>query len=232
MSYMDCPTPTSAASCSTTSIPSSARVTTAGSVTDPRTSSAREFQYAGSWPSGPCTWDSRLSRTRTRYPCPISASTRCDPTNPAPPVTNTCSATRLSSLRGADQRRRAILPRHGALQNLLVPGDNVLPLIRLPDTLARAFAQPPREVRLCQDAPHHRSEVVRVLPVQQRRIADDLGVEGHVEREHAVAVAQRLEQRGIRPADLVAVHVRQRAAVQLADVAGPVHRAQKHHPGI
>src|SRR5207249_11083445 len=40
----------------------------------------------------------RLSRTRTRCPWASRASTRCDPTNPAPPVTSTWSPTQLLSL--------------------------------------------------------------------------------------------------------------------------------------
>src|SRR2546426_9839091 len=96
MSYIDCPTPTSAAWWNTISIPSNARANAAPSVIDPRTNSALGLRWPGAWPPGPCTWGSRLSKTRTRCPWATSASTRCDPTNPAPPVTNTCSPTSFS----------------------------------------------------------------------------------------------------------------------------------------
>ena len=72
----------SAPSWNTSSVPATAVATVAGSASEPTTSSA----------SG-CTFSlrpvERSSSTRTPCPAATSASTRCEPMKPAPPVTST-----------------------------------------------------------------------------------------------------------------------------------------------
>ena len=92
-SYMLWPTPTRAARCTTESTPSSAPRMTSALRTSPASSSASEARYSGRCES-PCTCSSRLSSTRTPWPARKSSSTRCEPMNPAPPVTKICSGTR------------------------------------------------------------------------------------------------------------------------------------------
>ena len=62
--------------------------------------------------SAPCTCGSRLSSTRTRGRAASSASTRCEPMKPAPPVTRTFT---LRSSRPAAARRRSRAGGEGAL---------------------------------------------------------------------------------------------------------------------
>src|SRR5579862_1464712 len=82
ISYIDWPTPTRAARCTTESTPSSARRTASGSRTSPTTSAA---------PPPWCTCGTRLSSTRTRSPRARNSSARCEPMKPAPPVIRTVS---------------------------------------------------------------------------------------------------------------------------------------------
>src|SRR5579862_2003459 len=79
ISYIDWPTPTREARWTTESTLSSARRTAAASRTSPTTSGSTAA------PSS-CTCGTRLSSTRTRYPCRRSSSARCEPMKPAPPV--------------------------------------------------------------------------------------------------------------------------------------------------
>src|SRR5690606_17004908 len=55
----------------------------------PTTSSASGESHGGARRAGPWTCGSRLSNTVTWSPRSTRASTRCDPTKPAPPVTST-----------------------------------------------------------------------------------------------------------------------------------------------
>ena len=94
--------------------------------------------------------------------------------------------------------------------------------------LPGALAQPLHERGVAQHETQLRREVLRILPVQQRTLTCDFRVVGDVEGQHAIAVAQRLQQGRVRSPDFVPVDIGERAAVQLADVAGLVHRPEKH----
>src|SRR5689334_16352252 len=89
-SYIDCPTPTRAARCTTESTPSSAVRSASASRTSPTRSSTSSFRYCGGAPS-PCTCPTSASSARTRSPRASSSSARCEPMNPAPPVMRTVS---------------------------------------------------------------------------------------------------------------------------------------------
>src|SRR6266446_6970898 len=118
-SYIDCPTPTRAARCTTESTPSSARPTASASRTSPGTSSTSLLRYTGRTAS-PCTCGISESSARTRSPRASRASARCEPMKPAPPVMRTVSGVDARRLGDAGRRAQRIrlvgaLPREGAL---------------------------------------------------------------------------------------------------------------------
>src|SRR2546423_5041842 len=90
ISYIDCPTPTRAARCTTESPPSSARRGVSASRTSPSWSSTSTASSSGR-PASPCTWGIRESSARTRWPRACNSSARCEPMKPAPPVMRTVS---------------------------------------------------------------------------------------------------------------------------------------------
>src|SRR5262245_53855480 len=138
---MDCATPTAAASWITTSTPSSARRTSSASRTSPRRYSALRFACGGQSASAPWTCASRLSSTRTFWPSATSASTRCEPMKPAPPVTRIFMRPPPYWI-GRRSRRRE--PRRRRLAGA-VPGKDLAVLLR----------PPPSEHRAHQDLRHH-----------------------------------------------------------------------------
>src|SRR5947209_980185 len=89
-SYIDCPTPTRAARCTTESTPSRPRCTASASRTSPASSSTSSLRYAGRSVS-PWTCGISESSARTRRPRASSSSARCEPMKPAPPVMRTVS---------------------------------------------------------------------------------------------------------------------------------------------
>src|SRR5579859_4859046 len=126
ISYIDCPTPTRAARCTTESTPSSARRTASGSRTSPTTSAL---------PPPSCTCGTRLSSTRTAYPCERNSPARCEPMKPAPPVMSTVSDSgRLRKTRSRAQRVGLVgaLPREVAIVAPEVPGRSGLRVDRPP----------------------------------------------------------------------------------------------------
>src|SRR5262245_55709786 len=139
---MDCATPTAAASWITTSTPSSARRTSSASRTSPRRYSALRFACGGQSASAPWTCASRLSSTRTFWPSATSASTRCEPMKPAPPVTRIFMLPPPSSRIGRPSNGRE--PRRRGLP-LAVPGEDLAVLLR----------PPPAERAAQQDLRHH-----------------------------------------------------------------------------
>src|SRR5579864_1410692 len=106
ISYIDWPTPTRAARCTTESTPSSADRTASRSRTSPTRRSTSSFRYGGRAAS-PCTCPTSASSARTRSPRASSSSARCEPMKPAPPVMRTVSAVDARRLR--DARGRAQL---------------------------------------------------------------------------------------------------------------------------
>src|SRR5947207_15886700 len=90
ISYMDWPTPTRAARCTTESTPSRARRNASASRTSPCWSSTSAARYSGRV-EAPCTCGIRESSARARRPRASSSSARCEPMKPAPPVMRTVS---------------------------------------------------------------------------------------------------------------------------------------------
>src|SRR6266576_1933366 len=85
ISYIDWPTPTRAARCTTESTPSRARRSASASRTSPTWSSTSTARSSGR-PASPCTCGISESSARTRWPRARSSSARCEPMKPAPPV--------------------------------------------------------------------------------------------------------------------------------------------------